>query len=101
MHGVRLVTLLAERRSAPWCVADSREVSSRQPVGEWRLAGKVLAFARFPTIGGLLPKDARFTYGSLVVCLLLIGSLLTGNYDSTQSLGFPLCKGKAEGLVLP
>ena len=70
MHGVRLVTLLAERRSAPWCVADSREVSSRQPVGEWRLAGKALAFARFPTIGGLLPKDARFTYGSVVVCLL-------------------------------
>ena len=97
----RCITLLAERRSAPCCVVDSREVSSRQPVGEWRLAGKVSAVARFPRIGSLLPKDARFTYCSLVVCLLLVGSLLTGNYDSTQSLGVPLGKGKAEGLVLP
>ena len=28
------ITLLAERRSAPCCPVDSREVSSRQPVGE-------------------------------------------------------------------
>ena len=34
-----LVTLLAVRRSAPWCVADNREVSSRQPVAERWLAG--------------------------------------------------------------
>ena len=70
MNACIFVTLRAERRSAPCCVVDSREVSSRQPVGEWRLAGKVLAFARFPTIGGLLPKDAQFAYCSLVVCLL-------------------------------
>ena len=37
-----LVTLRAERRSAPWCAAESREVSSRQQGAEWRLAGKVL-----------------------------------------------------------
>ena len=36
------VTLLAERRSAPCCAVDSREVSNRQPVAEWRLAGKVV-----------------------------------------------------------
>ena len=38
MHGVRLVTLRAERRSAPCCTADSREVSSRQQGAEWQLA---------------------------------------------------------------
>ena len=83
-RGDKQVTLRAERRSAPCCSTDSREVSSRQPVAEWRLAGKVLTFARFPRIGGLLPKDAQFTYGSLAVCLLLAVSLLTGNHDSTQ-----------------
>ena len=70
MHGVRLVTLLAERRSAPCCVVDSREVSSRQPVGEWRLAGKVSAVARFPRTRGLLTARCQFAYCSLVVCLL-------------------------------
>jgi hypothetical protein len=48
-----------------------------------------------------LPKDWRFTSQGRAVYLLLVGSLLTGNYDSTQSLGVPLGKGKAEGLVLP
>ena len=64
-------------------------------------AGRRVAVSREGVGGCPLPKDARFTYCSLVVCLLFVGSLLTGNYDSTQSLGFPLNKGKAEGLVLP
>ena len=32
-----LITLRAERRSAPCCTADSREVSSRQQGAEWQL----------------------------------------------------------------
>ena len=43
MHGVRLVTLRAERRSAPCCPAESREVSSQQQGAEWQLAGKISA----------------------------------------------------------
>ena len=39
---MRPITLRAERRSAPCCVADNREVSSRQQGAEWRLAGKVV-----------------------------------------------------------
>ena len=39
---VRPITLLAERRSAPCCAADSREVSRRQQGAEWRFAGKVV-----------------------------------------------------------
>ena len=66
----RLVTLRAERRSAPWCPVESREVSSRQQGGEWRLAGKVLAFARFPRVGGLLTARWWFAYCSQLVCLL-------------------------------
>ena len=42
-----LVTLRAERRSAPWCVVDSREVSSRQQGAEWLSAGKVSAVRMF------------------------------------------------------
>ena len=41
------ITLRAERCSAPCCAAESREVSSRQQGGEWRLAGKVLAVRMF------------------------------------------------------
>ena len=93
MHGGRFVTLRAERRSAPCCAVDSREVSSRQQGAEWRLAGKVLR-------GSPLPKGWRFTSQGRAVYLLLVISLLTGNYDFTQSLGFPLYKGKVEGLVL-
>ena len=65
-----LVTLRAERRSAPCCPADSREVSGRQSVAEWRLAGKVSAVARFPRTRGLLTARCQFAYCSLVVCLL-------------------------------
>ena len=43
---MRPITLRAERRSAPCCVADNREVSSRQQGAEWRLAGKVLAISQ-------------------------------------------------------
>jgi len=35
---ISFVTLRAERRSAPWCAAESREVSSRQQGAEWQLA---------------------------------------------------------------
>ncbi len=48
-----------------------------------------------------LPNDWRFTSQGRAVYLLFVDSLLTGYYDSTQSLEFPLNKGKAEGLVLP
>ena len=41
------ITLLAERRSAPCCAVDSREVSSRQQGAEWQSAGKVSAVRMF------------------------------------------------------
>lgn len=44
--GGRRVTLLAERRSAPCCVTESREVSNRQSVGEQWLAGRRVTVSR-------------------------------------------------------
>ena len=63
MHGGRFVTLRAERRSAPCCAVDSREVSSRQPVGEWRLAGKVSGntFGVIFNTPGLFFNKVRFS----------------------------------------
>ena len=67
------------RSTAGKCQADSREESDDEQGRCWSLPA----------------SQGRAVY------LLLVGSLLTGNYDSTQSLGFPLNKGKAEELVLP
>ena len=73
----------------------SREQGSVEPTASRRVTVSREGVGVCP-----LPNDWRFTSQGRAVYLLPAVSLLTGNYDSTQSLGFPLIKGKAEGLVL-
>ena len=57
---VSLFTLRAERRSAPCCVVDSREVSSRQQGAEWQLAeSRVKVRKKYCKFSSIFHKNAR------------------------------------------